>query len=166
MRIPVTVMIIAIAMLASPLAYGQARTSPPRGHRDQSERFASASRLGVVLPSGVFFHALPLPKFAQSRCLEALSLAGAAISSFQIRESCSVAGTLRASIRDPRDREVMLICGVDASALPARDGISALRPTTGALLVGPKRSFTSSPSMRAWLGLSCFGDHGNRSALN
>ena len=27
MRIPVTVMIIAIAMLASPLAYGQARTS-------------------------------------------------------------------------------------------------------------------------------------------
>ena len=65
----------------------------------------------TVLPSGVFFHALPLLKFAQARCLEAFSLARAAdsvVSERQILLSC----------RNP-SRSDYAIRVIDASALPA-----------------------------------------------
>ena len=55
MRIPVTVMIIAIAMLASPLAYGQARTSgkpsgPAVGGGDRS--LIPSTQPAVAPPGG------------------------------------------------------------------------------------------------------------------
>ena len=54
MRIPVTVMIIAIAMLASPLAYGQARTSgkPPGPAVGGGDRSLIPSTQPAVAPPG------------------------------------------------------------------------------------------------------------------
>ena len=69
MRISLTVTIIAIAMLASPLAYGQARTSgkpsgPAVGYGDRSS-LSKAAALSLVRRAGnvagALFQIRPLP---------------------------------------------------------------------------------------------------------